>query len=303
MLVENGRPSHNRGMKLDIPTAWNEPLRQFTLYLRAAGRPETTIATRISHLARIARRISPEGPALITGEALVGWAGAQQWATETRRGYRNSARAFWRWALEAGVVEIDAAAAWPAVTPEAPRPRPAPERIYQAALAAAAPRERLMLRLAAELGMRRSEIARVHTRDLAEEFDGWVLTVHGKGNKIRVLPIPGDLARLVAAGPAGHSPGLGLGRTGFLFPGKFEGHLSPRYVGIRCARLLQDQQGPDERPLTVHKLRHRFASVAYRQTRNLRAVQEALGHRSLTTTQAYTAVDNAELRAAINSAA
>lgn len=48
----------------------------------------------------------------------------------------------------------------------------------------------------------------------------------------------------------------------------------------------------------MHTLRHRFASRAYRGTRNLRAVQTLLGHASIATTERYTQVNDDEIRAA-----
>ena len=48
--------------------------------------------------------------------------------------------------------------------------------------------------------------------------------------------------------------------------------------------------------LTAHTLRHRYASVAYQHTHDLRAVQTLLGHASVATTQVYTAVDDASVR-------
>ena len=49
----------------------------------------------------------------------------------------------------------------------------------------------------------------------------------------------------------------------------------------------------------MHKLRHRFATRAYRGSRNLRAVQVLLGHAPIVTTERYTAVDDDEIRAAM----
>jgi site-specific recombinase XerD len=53
---------------------------------------------------------------------------------------------------------------------------------------------------------------------------------------------------------------------------------------------------------TMHTLRHRFSSRAYRGTRNLRAVQTLLGHASIATTDRYLAVDDDEILAAMEAA-
>ena len=75
---------------------------------------------------------------------------------------------------------------------------------FPAGPAAADPRVRLMLRLAAEARLRRAEIARVHTRDLTVGPCGAQLLV--QDGKLRVVPIGDDLAASIAAGPAGCSP-------------------------------------------------------------------------------------------------
>lgn len=234
-------------------------------------------------------------PADVTGESLLRWFAEQsQWKRETRRSYRNSIAGFFGWAAAEGLLPSNPALALPTIRPEVPAPRPAPDRVYHEAVMAATPRVMLMLRLATEIGLRRCEVARVHTRDLLDGIDGAQLLVHGKGGKDRLLPISDELAEQLAAGAAGHT--ASGRREGWLFPGDDSGHLSPRWVGRLCSDAMPGVW-------TMHKLRHRFATKAYRGTRNLRAVQTLLGHASVATTERYTAVDDAELRAAMLAAA
>jgi integrase/recombinase XerC len=127
-------------------------------------------------------------------------------------------------------------------------------------------------------GLRRGEVARVHTRDLLEGADGALLLVHGKGDKERVVPIADELGESIRHGAAGHT--AGASRDGWLFPNGAGGHLTPWHVGNLVVRVLPDNW-------TMHTLRHRFASRAYRGTRNLRAVQKLLGHESIATTERY----------------
>ncbi|WP_245720865.1 tyrosine-type recombinase/integrase [Nocardia pseudovaccinii] len=265
---------------------------------------ENTIERRVGDMEQIAREVGPDGPITITGDALVHWMGNQVWATETRRGRRNSARSFWRWALAAGVCTEDASAALPKIAAAKPRPRPAPDRIYRGALQSATKRVRLMLRLAAELGLRRAEIAVIHVgNDLLEDDEGFSLVVHGKGGKVATMPVPDDLGREIAAGAPGHSPGEGNPRHSWLFPGAEDGHLSPRWVGRLCSTALQASAFDGEAPWTVHKLRHRFGTRALKATHDILAVRDAMRHSSVATTQVYCAVERDAVREAVNAAA
>ncbi|WP_019969328.1 tyrosine-type recombinase/integrase [Mycobacterium sp. 141] len=280
----------NTGLPKPVPTAWQGPIGAYLAQQRAAGRPRQTIATRKYHLARFARAMRC-APAEVSGDRVVAWFERQhQWAAETRRSYRTTLRSFFAWALEEGVVELNPAVALLPVRAAKRTPRPTPDMAWRVALAAADRRTTLMLRLAGEAGLRRAEIAVAHTRDLAESADGPELLVHGKGNKERIVPLSEELAALVRAGAAGHT--CGCTQRGFLFPGEDNGHLSPRRVG----ELLRDAL-PDH--WTAHTLRHRFATRAYRGTRNIRAVQQLLGHQSVATTEIYTGVDVGEMRAAV----
>lgn len=265
---------------------WSPLVDDYLLSLAAVGQTRPTIALRRALLCRVARGLDCP-PEAVTAELLVAWFGSQgHWSIETRRSYRATARTFFSWAYRTGRLPVFLGDAVPQVRQRKAPPRPAPDSAYRAALDAADDRVTLMLRLAAEAGLRRAEVARVHTDDLLEGAAGWSLLVHGKGDKRRVVPIGDDLAGAVRR----YRPS-----RGFVFPGQEDGHLSVMYVGKMVAGALPDGW-------TMHTLRHRFATRAFRGSRNLRAVQMLLGHTSIATTERYTAVDDDEMRAAMEAA-
>nr|WP_274637082.1 tyrosine-type recombinase/integrase [Microbacterium bovistercoris] len=244
---------------------------------KSAGKPDTTLSARRQHLEHLARRVEV-GPWQVTGDLLIDYAGAQEWAQETRRGRRTTFYRFYLWAMDAGYMTENPAERLPKVRMAPAKARPAPDRVYREALMAATARERLMLRLAAEVGMRRAEVAKVHSSDLVEDLVGYSLIVHGKGGRERIVPLPRSLAgHLLDAGP------------GWLFPGDDGGHLSPRYVGKLIASVLPEHW-------TMHTLRHRFATRAYALRSDLLLVQEMLGHASPVTTRRYVEYDRARMR-------
>ncbi|WP_202378183.1 tyrosine-type recombinase/integrase [Mycobacterium paraintracellulare] len=276
------------------PPAWVPLIEDYLVTLVAAGQPSTTVKLRCTQLVRMARDLGGR-PADVTGETLVAWFGHQrQWSVETRRSYRAAVRGFFAWAYKVRRVPTYLADELPRVRQLKPSPRPAPDHAWRAALESADARVTLMLRLAGEAGCRRGEVARVHTRDLADGATGWSLRINGKGGKQRVVPISDTLAEQIRRGAAGHTPGAPA--EGWLFPAAIPSrHLTPGMVGELVARALPDHW-------TMHTLRHRFATRAYRGTRNLRAVQTLLGHSSIATTERYTAVDDDEIRAAMEAA-
>jgi len=221
----------------------------------------------------------------VNGELLIEWCGEQAWAQETRRGRTNTYRGFWKWAKQHAGLR-NAAKHLPSVKSPPGVPRPAPDRIYMKALMRSDVRTRLILRLAAEIGLRRGEIALVHTEnDLVEDLVGWSLYVHGKGGRSRVVPLTDGIAREL----------LTLDH-GWAFPGRIGGHLSPRRVGELATAALDGER-------TLHTLRHRFATRTYQVDRDVFAVQELLGHASPATTRRYVQTDRSRLRALVQRAA
>jgi len=280
--------------KYNLPAEWEGAVENWLDWLRTAGTPATTIRTRRGHIRRTARILGVMRPSDVTTEHLVVTFARRDWSTDHRRGIRTSLIKFFDWTTDRGITPSNPAAGLPKVPESRPRPRPATDRIWQQILMQAGPRERLMAQLAGEAGLRRAEVAQVHVNDLIEEIDGWTLIVHGKGGKQRTIPIHDALAREIAKGPGGHT--IGRGRSGWLFPGQDSGHLSPDTVGKLISELMPEGW-------SMHKLRHRFATRAFQGTRNLLAVQEALGHASVATTQRYTAITRDDVRAAVQAAA
>ncbi|MET0725937.1 MAG: tyrosine-type recombinase/integrase [Leifsonia sp.] len=138
-----------------------------------------------------------------------------------------------------------------------------------------------MLRLAHDAGLRRREIAMLHSDDMFEDLDGWSLRVHGKGDKERDVPLTLRLGFDLRA--LGH---------GYAFPGQIDGHLSPRRVGELAVDVLPS-------PWTIHTLRHSFATRAYGVDSDLFVVQELLGHASPATTRIYVQVRSERLRSTV----
>lgn len=285
-----------------VPPAWTPVIADYLDTLRAAGRSERTVELRACQLNAMARDLGGR-PEEVTGEKLVKWlAGYPNWAIETRRSNRACARLFFLWAFKSKRIPVHVADDLPSVKVHHGQPRPLPDAAWRTALAAADTRITLILRLGAEAGLRRAEIARVNVKDLIEGAGASQLLVHGKGGKQRVVPLNDSLAGLIRKGaPAPEATGTvgrpwASGGGGYLFPNGVGGHLSPRYIGALAKQALPA-------PWTLHACRHRFASRAYRGTRNLRAVQRLLGHESVATTERYVAVDDDEMRAAMMAAA
>lgn len=118
------------------------------------------------------------------------------------------------------------------------------------------------------------------------------LRIRGKGGKERIVPILPAATRAVAeyARACPHE----LTPDGPLFRGVRGGALNPRLVqkAMEATRLQLGLPAS----ATPHALRHSFATHLLNAGGDLRAIQELLGHASLSTTQAYTAVDTARLR-------
>lgn len=266
-------------------TIWSVELGSWAAWLRASGQSELTVKVRTYQLRRLAVAQPDWGPWDLTIDDLVAHLGALGCGGNGKRVARQSIRAFYRWGAATGRVRVDPSAELPAIRDRRPVPRPAPEEAVVHALAVAEPRTRLAIELGAVTGLRRAEIARVHTRDVVHYPDGWSLRVLGKGDEIREIPLPADLGGRLAEQPAG-----------WVFPNGRGGHLESATLGRLMRKALPAGWTP-------HTLRHRFASRAYTAERDILAVRDLLGHANVRTTQIYTAVPDGAKRAAVIAAA
>lgn len=118
-----------------------------------------------------------------------------------------------------------------------------------------------------------------------------VLRITGKGGKTRIVPVLPAVQQAVA-----HYAALcpyDLSREAPLFRGQRGGPLNPRLVALAMEKARAMLGLPAS--ATPHAMRHSFATHLLSAGGDLRAIQELLGHASLSTTQAYTAVDAAHL--------
>jgi integrase/recombinase XerC len=140
-------------------------------------------------------------------------------------------------------------------------------------------------------GLRISEALGLKRRDVPPPGAGDVLVVTGKGNKTRMVPVLQNVLTLVAEYVAMCPYDLPSDKP--IFVGARGGPLSPRIIQLAMARLRAALGLPDS--ATPHALRHSFATHLLGRGGDLRAIQELLGHASLSTTQIYTAVDTERL--------
>lgn len=269
-------------MKTEIPIApeWLDPLTAYLNWMRSSRKSDGTIYQHSYQLRRYARATGA-APWPVTLEQLSDYmASLDGLGPSARRTARQTLRGFYAWGeLVRGY--DNPARHLPTI--KAPRgiARPAPEHSVRVGLSTKDMRTRMMIRLAVAAGMRCREICQVHTDHLMRDLVGWSLIVHGKGDRQRQVPLPDDVAL-----------DLRDAERGYLFPGQINGHLS----ASRVSELISEALPPG---VTAHMLRHRYGTRAYNLGgKDLRAVQELLGHAYSTTTEIYVGVEDDAIRRA-----
>ena len=155
-------------------------------------------------------------------------------------------------------------------------------------------RDRAMLELLYSCGLRVSELINLsyHNINLKEEF----IRIHGKGNKERVLPM-GEIAidYLMKYETNARPMLLKNGQSDSYFLSN-RGSAMSRQNFFYIIKAYANQVGI-EKPLSPHSLRHAFATHLVQKGADLRSVQLMLGHSDISSTQLYTHIQNAQLKA------
>jgi integrase/recombinase XerC/integrase/recombinase XerD len=156
-------------------------------------------------------------------------------------------------------------------------------------------RDRAMLELAYSCGLRCEEIVNLDCRSF--DFESEQLRVLGKGSKERLLPVGEPAQRALRRYlDKGRGALVAEPREAALFLSKSGRRLSNSDVSRRLA--LWVREAALAAGVSPHSLRHSFATHLLEGGADLRAIQELLGHASISTTQVYTRVDAARLREA-----
>jgi len=143
-----------------------------------------------------------------------------------------------------------------------------------------------MIELLYSSGLRLAELTNLNLTDI--DLKEAIITVTGKGNKTRQLPV-GRQALSAVKSWLKRRQELKKTEGSALFLSKHGKRLSPRSIQDRLKQMSIKQGMPGK--VHPHMLRHSFASHLLESSGDLRAVQELLGHENISTTQVYTHLD------------
>ena len=253
-----------------------ELLRLHLAWLRRRDARPATIRDRRDNVLRLVSWLDGTPLDEVTLCDLELWADAltRTVVTNSRHSYCSNIRAFFRWAHKGGHLATNPAAELDLPKRRTGKPRPIPQDHLDLALRTARGVLLPLLVLAGYLGLRVSEIAAIRGEDVMREPQGTFLLVHGKGGKERIVPLTGHVLDVLTPWLGGRGP---VFRTVTGRPASGPWVTLHVTTHMRALGL----------PYTAHQLRHRFGTRLYQESRDLRQVQELMGHAKADTTSGY----------------
>jgi integrase/recombinase XerC/integrase/recombinase XerD len=289
-----------------LPAPWNEALTLLEQDMRSRGTAAATRAIYVRDVAELGRWAVPYtlAPADIDYPWLRRYAAQlaeRGLAPRTLARKLAALRACFRVLVEHGLMEANPAEllASPKLPQRLPRAlKPADVAALLDRIPASTPlelRDRALFELAYACGLRAEELVRLDVGSV--DFDAEQVRVEGKGGKTRFVPV-GEHALAATGrylGRARHALDAGPGEPA-LFLSKTGRRLSTSDVRRRLRTWARHAAA--QGAVHPHALRHSFATHLLEGGADLRAIQALLGHASISTTQVYTRVESARLRAA-----
>jgi integrase/recombinase XerC len=255
-------------------------LSAFLTHLRADASPKTY--RDYASVLRAAQRDLSSGVIVACEDDLRAWIWGRDLAPSTRAQYTAAVRRLHHWLRQRGLSDYDPTELLPQTPIPRRLPRPVPLDQLQVVLTHTPQPVRLWCIIATYTGARCVELSRLDRDDITQRST----RLFGKGDKERTVPThpavwdavrdlpPGPVAPLAVADP-------------------------PKEISKRISRACR-RVGPDWSPrVTAHRLRHTLATEVLRSTRDLRLVQDLLGHASPATTAIYTRVTPEWMEAAV----
>lgn len=267
--------------------AWTQAIDDWACDLKLALRSPGTVYTRTCHLRRFAEHLTDTNPDAdpwtATYREITDWLLTDtQRAPNYQRSLTSSISSFYAWAARTRRIPADQNPALDLPTVHVPpgTPRPAPDDVVTSGIHDPIdPTVGFIVRLAAESGGRRAELAGIHRRDI--EGRGDLLRLHGKGRKDRVVPLGPGIALEIRDRLTANSR-LPWDTGGWLFPSDRRPgrHITPGCIGKWVSAALGDGW-------TMHTLRHAFGTALAEDGVPLDVIRDLMGHSSTEITSWY----------------
>lgn len=245
-------------------------IKEWQNWMRAGGVSKNTIKLYSRYLTRFGK---DNNYLDAQTEDITKWMNLHDWAPYTRASARNSLKSLYQFMIEYDYRIDNPMAKTRAVKIPPSVPKAASETDLFYALERSSKRDRLAVLLAAYGGLRRAEIANLHSSQVYDEH----IIIKGKGGRVRMIPLHPIIKEELDKNKTHDDYFFKDTRTGEV--------LSADAMGRRLSRLLPTG-------VSAHKLRHRFATRIYQNTHDIRSLQTVLGHSSIATTERYVSVDN-----------
>jgi site-specific recombinase XerD len=268
---------------LEVLVADAPPLGEYVRHLRRQDRSELTIRHRVMYLLKAHAHTGSLLDA--TAPQLEAFLDSRNLSAASRTTLIADLGAFFKWACTFELIDRDPMLRVARPKPRQWRPKPIAEDHYQRAIDDAGDVMRAWMLLGGHAGLRCAEIADLTAEQV--DFDARTLTVVGKGRKQRVLPMHARVADALQVLDVDRGP---------MFT-RFEGDPYNPHLVSQLGRQWLHSCGP---PASMHSLRHRFATVLYRQTHDIAIVGELLGHADLSTSRVYAEIDGARRRSVVD---